>query len=114
MYKEYAEDEAITNLVNKYYWEALKENKIIAVAQPDIEQKGIEADMNFAFTATVEVEPNIEPQPVVKENEKVEFIPFLTEVQKEMIRKEKELGEKELVEQEHRLKEAKKRKRKSK
>ncbi len=62
MYKDYAEDEAITNLVNKYYWEALKENNINAVAQPDIDQKGIEAEKNFTFTATVEVEPVIEPK----------------------------------------------------
>jgi len=29
LYKEHAEDEAISNLVNRYYWEALKENKIM-------------------------------------------------------------------------------------
>jgi trigger factor len=62
MYKEYAQEEAITKLVNKYYWDALKNNNIIAVAQPDIEQKGFEEEKNFAFTATVEVEPAIEPR----------------------------------------------------
>ena len=62
MYKDYAEDEAVTNLVNKYYWEALKENNINAVAQPDIDQKGIEVEKNFIFTATVEIEPIIEPK----------------------------------------------------
>jgi trigger factor len=61
LYKEHAEDEAISNLVNRYYWEALKENKISAIAQPDIDQKGIEADKNFTFTAVVEVEPVIDP-----------------------------------------------------
>ena len=61
LYKEHAEDEAISNLVNRYYWEALKENKINAIAQPDIDQKGIEAEKNFTFTAIVEVEPIIEP-----------------------------------------------------
>jgi trigger factor len=61
LYKEHAEDEAISNLVNRYYWEALKENKINAIAQPNIDQKGIEADKNFAFTAVVEVEPVIDP-----------------------------------------------------
>ena len=61
MYKDYAEDEVITNLVNRHYWEALKENNINAVAQPDIDQKGIESEKNFAFTATVEIEPVIEP-----------------------------------------------------
>ena len=62
MYKDHAEEEAITNLVNRYYWEALKENNIMAVAQPEIDQKGIEADKNFTFTATIEVEPVIEPK----------------------------------------------------
>jgi trigger factor len=61
LYKEHAEEEAISNLVNKHYWEALKDNKINAVAQPDIDQKGIEEDKNFTFTAIVEVEPVIDP-----------------------------------------------------
>jgi trigger factor len=61
LYKEHAEEEAISNMVNRYYWEALKENKINAVAQPDIDQKGIEAEKNFVFTAIVEVEPTIDP-----------------------------------------------------
>lgn len=62
MYKEYAQEETITKLVNKYYWDALKDNNINAVAQPDIDQKGFEEEKNFTFTATVEVEPAIEPK----------------------------------------------------
>jgi trigger factor len=62
MYKDHVEGEAITNLVNKYYWEAIKEQGIPAVTQPDIDQKGIEDKRNFTFVATVEVEPNIEPK----------------------------------------------------
>jgi trigger factor len=61
LYKESAEEEAISNLINRYYWDALKENNIAAVAQPEIEQEGIETEKNFTFTATVEVEPIIEP-----------------------------------------------------
>jgi trigger factor len=61
LYKEHAEDEAISNLVNRYYWEALKENNINAIAQPDIDQNGIKSENNFTFTAVVEVEPIIEP-----------------------------------------------------
>lgn len=60
LYKEHAEDEAISNLVNRYYLEALKENKINTVAQPHIDQNGIESEKNFTFTAIVEVEPVIE------------------------------------------------------
>ena len=62
MYKDHVEGEAITNLVNKHYWDAVKEKGIIVVAQPDIDQKGIEEEKNFVFAATVEVEPVIEPK----------------------------------------------------
>ena len=61
LYKEHAEEETVSNLVNRYYWEALKENKINAISQPDIDQKGIETEKNFTFTAIVEVEPVIDP-----------------------------------------------------
>ena len=59
-YKEQVEGETISNLVNKYYWDALQEKDIAAVTQPEIEQKGIEADKDFSFSATVEVEPVVE------------------------------------------------------
>ena len=60
-YKEHVETEVATNLVNQFYWDALKEHDIQAVTQPQIEQKGIEKEKNFAFTATVEVEPRVDP-----------------------------------------------------
>jgi len=62
MYKDHVEGEAITNLVNKHYWDAVKEKGITVVAQPDIDQNGIEEEKNFVFAATVEVEPFIEPK----------------------------------------------------
>jgi len=62
LYKDHAEGEAVTNLVNRHYWEAIKEKGIMAVTSPDIDQNGIEEDKNFAFAATVEVEPAIEPK----------------------------------------------------
>jgi len=61
-YREEAEEETVSNLVNRYYWETLQEHKIPAVMQPEIEQKGIETEKNFTFSATVEVEPAIEPR----------------------------------------------------
>ncbi|NPU83084.1 MAG: trigger factor [Syntrophaceae bacterium] len=61
-YKDQAEGEAVTNLVNRHYWDALQARDIQAVAQPVIDQKGIEPDKNFSFTATVEVEPLVEPK----------------------------------------------------
>ncbi len=64
-YREEAEEETVSNLVNRYYWETLKEKEIPAVMQPEIEQKGIEAEKNFIFSATVEVEPAVEPRDYV-------------------------------------------------
>jgi trigger factor len=61
-HKDHVEGETITNLVNKYYWDAIKEKGIIAVTQPDIDQNGIEDNKSFTFTATVEVEPAIDPK----------------------------------------------------
>ena len=61
-YREEAEGETIANLVNRYYFETLKEKEILAVTQPEIEEKGIEAEKDFSFSATVEVEPVVEPK----------------------------------------------------
>jgi len=61
-YREEAEEETVSNLVNRYYWETLQEKEIPVVTQPEIEQKGIEAEKNFTFSATVEIEPVVEPR----------------------------------------------------
>ncbi|MBN1614862.1 MAG: trigger factor [Deltaproteobacteria bacterium] len=61
-YKESAEEETAANLINKYFMEAVKGKGIEPVDQPDIDRQSIEADRNFTFTATVEVEPLIEPR----------------------------------------------------
>ncbi|MCX5831273.1 MAG: trigger factor [Deltaproteobacteria bacterium] len=63
LYKEYAETETITKLIERLYFEALQANAIMAVNHPDIEQgQGIEHEKNFTFVATVEVAPVIEPR----------------------------------------------------
>lgn len=73
-YKEQVETETITNIVNKYFWDALKDHSIDAVTQPEIDQPGIEENKTFSFAATVETEPNIDPQGYVGlKIEKVEF-----------------------------------------
>ncbi|MBN1472819.1 MAG: trigger factor [Syntrophaceae bacterium] len=73
-YKERAESETITNIVNKYYWDAIKEYDIDAVTQPEIDQNGIEENKNFSFTATIETEPVIDPQGYIGlKIEKVEY-----------------------------------------
>lgn len=61
-YRKEAEEETVSNLVNRYYWETLQEKEIPAVMQPEIDQKGIEEEKNFTFSATVEVEPVVEPR----------------------------------------------------
>ena len=61
-YKEEAEGQTISNLVNRLYGEVLKKNNIVPVTEPVIDQDGIEKDKNFIFSATVEVEPIIEPK----------------------------------------------------
>jgi len=60
-YQKEAESEAITNLVTKYYADAVRENNIPVVDQPSITQDGITPETDFAFTADVEVAPDIEP-----------------------------------------------------
>lgn len=61
-YREDAEGETVTNLINRYYWETLQQKDIPAVTQPKIDQGGIEAEKDFSFSATVEVEPVVVPK----------------------------------------------------
>jgi trigger factor len=60
-YKEESEQDAVVNLMNRYYFEALKEKNLRPAGEPSIDQKGIAPEQNFVFTATVEVEPDIDP-----------------------------------------------------
>jgi len=61
-FKDQAEQETTTNVVNKYYWQALKDRKIVPISQPEINQEGIKENTNFAFTASFETEPEFEPK----------------------------------------------------
>ncbi|OPY89626.1 MAG: Trigger factor [Syntrophaceae bacterium PtaU1.Bin231] len=61
-YRDYVTEETVTSLVNRHYWETLKEKEIASIGQPHIEQQGIEVGKDFNFTATVEVDPVFEPQ----------------------------------------------------
>ena len=61
-FKEDAEGEAVSNLVQRSFEEAIQANNLMPVARPQIEQNGIQADQSFTYSATVEVEPVIEPQ----------------------------------------------------
>ncbi|HPC86998.1 MAG TPA: trigger factor [Smithellaceae bacterium] len=61
-FKSDAEGEAITNIVNRYYWQELDERKIVTLSRPEIEQNGLKEDTDFAFSASFETEPDIDPQ----------------------------------------------------
>lgn len=65
LYKEVAEREAAANMIEKLYGDALRSKEVNAVCQPSIEQQGIEAEKSYSFSATVEVEPAIEPKDYV-------------------------------------------------
>jgi trigger factor len=61
-YRDEAEGEAISSIVSKSYLEALEKNDIMPIDQPVIDQKGIDKDQNFSYTATVEIHPVVEPK----------------------------------------------------
>lgn len=61
-FREQAEDEAVTGLVNRVFWKTLQEKEIPAVTRPQIEQAGIEQNRDFSFSAVIEVEPIVEPK----------------------------------------------------
>jgi len=61
-YRQDAEGEAVSNLVQRSFEEAIEANSFQPVARPQIEQNGIEAEKSFTYSATVELEPVIDPQ----------------------------------------------------
>ncbi len=61
-FKDQAETEAATNIVNKYYWQTLEERGIIPISQPEIKQDGIKQDADYCFSASFEIEPELEPK----------------------------------------------------
>jgi len=61
-FKEHAENETINNIVNKFYWQALEEKRIVALSRPDIDQEGLKENSAFSFSASFETEPEFEPK----------------------------------------------------
>lgn len=61
-FKADAEGEAITNIVNKYYWQELDDRGIVTLSRPEIEQEGLKENEDFSFSASFETEPTFEPQ----------------------------------------------------
>jgi trigger factor len=61
-FKEKAENETINNIVNKFYWQALEEKRIVALSKPNIDQEGLKENSVFSFSASFETEPEFEPK----------------------------------------------------
>ena len=61
-YKEEAEGETATNIINRYYWQTLDEKGIVAISRPEINQEGIKENTPFSFSASFETEPEFEPK----------------------------------------------------
>ncbi len=61
-FKDHAQEETITNIINKYYWQALEDKGIMALSRPDITQDGFKENTNFSFTASFETEQDFEPK----------------------------------------------------
>jgi trigger factor len=56
----YARSEAINKAVPEFYFQAVRENDVDAIAQPDLEVTGGEEEGDVSFDAVVEVRPEIE------------------------------------------------------
>jgi len=61
-FKADAENETVTNLINKHYWQALEDRKMVSLSRPDIEQDGLKPEAAYSFSATFETEPDFAPQ----------------------------------------------------
>jgi trigger factor len=61
-YNDQAEGEAISNIINKYYWDEIEKRKIEPTSQPTIDQSGIKLESEFTFSATIDIKPIIDPK----------------------------------------------------
>jgi len=61
-FREDAEGEAVSNLVQRSFEEAVQANSLQPVARPEIDQNGIQPEKSFTYSATLEVEPVVEPR----------------------------------------------------
>ncbi|MEN6624348.1 MAG: trigger factor [Smithella sp.] len=61
-FKEQAEGDAVSNIVNKHYWQELENKKILPISKPEISQEGIKENEDFSFSVSFETEPEFEPK----------------------------------------------------
>jgi len=84
-FKEHAHTETMNNIINKYYWQALEENKIIALSRPEITQDGLKENSVFSFSASFEIEPEFEPRGyTAMELEKEEILVTSSDMEKKI------------------------------
>ncbi len=53
-FKEQAEGDTITNIINKHYWQTLEDKGINSISKPEISQEGLKENADFSFTASFE------------------------------------------------------------
>ncbi|MDY6856244.1 MAG: trigger factor [Thermodesulfobacteriota bacterium] len=83
-YKDQAEEEVITKLINDSYFKTMEESNISPVSQPVIDNDGIQQGGDFIYRAKVEVAPVIE----VKGYKGIELEKEIIHITKEDIDKE--------------------------
>ena len=54
--------EIVNSLLEKYYVEALKQNKVAPISNPKVEVKAFSLEEDFVFTATVAIRPDVKMQ----------------------------------------------------
>lgn len=62
MYRKVVEEEAAGNLIERHYWESVKEHDLKPLGMPEVVPGKIIAEQPFIFSATFEVEPTVEPK----------------------------------------------------
>lgn len=60
MYSDKVKGDVAQNLVQNFYFKALKEHDLVPVGMPDIDFKNPEEGQEFTFTAKIEIQPEIE------------------------------------------------------
>jgi len=61
-FKDQAEGDTVTNIINKHYWQELEDKGMMPISKPEITQDGFKENTDFSFTASFETEPQFEPK----------------------------------------------------
>lgn len=61
-FKEQAEGDTISNIINKHYWQEVEDKGILPISKPEIAEEGLKENTDFSFTVSFETEPQFEPK----------------------------------------------------